>query len=77
MAVLNELQLETYSQYHTGRSIAEISRHVKRYSLPIPFVSLLSFLESIYSVVRVKQYTSNINFIFEYLFIKFLHSLKV
>jgi hypothetical protein len=53
--LLNELQLETYPQYHTGKSIAELHRRVHKYSLPIPFISLLSFLESIYNVFRVKQ----------------------
>jgi hypothetical protein len=53
--LLNELQLETYPQYHTGKSIAELHRRVHKYSLPIPFISLLSFLESIYNVFRVKE----------------------
>lgn len=53
-ALLNELHLETYPQYHTGKSIAELQRRVHKYGLPIPFVSLLSFLESIYSVFRVR-----------------------
>ena len=52
-ALLNELQLESYPQYHTGKSISELHRHVNKYSLPMPFVSLLSFLESIYNVFRV------------------------
>ncbi len=52
--LLNELHLETYPQYHTGKSIAELRRRVHKYSLPVPFISLLSFLESIYNVFRVK-----------------------
>ncbi len=54
-ALLNELQLETYAQYHTGKSLAELHRRVHKYSLPVPFISLLSFLESIYNVFRVKD----------------------
>ncbi len=54
-ALLNELQLETYAQYHTGKSLAELHRRVHKYSLPVPFISLLSFLESIYNVFRVKE----------------------
>jgi hypothetical protein len=53
--LLNELQLETYPQYHTGKSLAELHRRVHKYSLPIPFISLLSFLESIYNIFRVKK----------------------
>ena len=54
-SLLQELQLETYAQYHTGKSIAELHRHVRQYSLTMPFVSLLSFLESIYNVFRVRN----------------------
>lgn len=53
-ALLEELKLETYAQYHTGKSIAELRRHVQSYSLQMPYVSLLSFLESVYNVFRVK-----------------------
>lgn len=59
-ALLNELNLETYPQYHTGQSIAELQRHVHKYSLPIPFISLLSFLESIYNVFRVRIIEENL-----------------
>lgn len=52
--LLTELQLETYSQYHAGKSIAELHRHVRKYALSVPFISLLSFLETVYSVFRVK-----------------------
>jgi hypothetical protein len=52
-ALLEELQLETYPQYRTGQSLAELQRRIYKYTLPIPYVSLLSFLESIYSVFRV------------------------
>ena len=58
-ALLNELQLETYMQYHTGKSIAELQRRIHKYSLPVPFISLLSFLESIYSVFNVKKINEN------------------
>ena len=53
--LLNELQLETYLQYHTGKSIAELHRRVHKYSFSMPYISLLSFLESIYSVFRVNS----------------------
>ena len=56
-ALLRELQLDTYPQYHTGKSLAELQRRIHKYSLPMPYVSLLSFLESIYSVFRVRQQT--------------------
>lgn len=61
-ALLYELNLETYSQYHTGTSLAELQRRVHKYSLPVPYVSLLSFLESIYSVFRVWR-IQNVSFI--------------
>jgi len=54
-ALLRELNLETYSQYHTGTSLAELQRRVHKYSLPVPYVSLLSFLESIYSIFRLEN----------------------
>ncbi|CAF4545478.1 unnamed protein product [Rotaria socialis] len=59
-ALLNELELETYPQYHTGKSIAELCRHIKQYALPIPFISLLSFLESIYNVFRLENLVSTV-----------------
>ncbi|CAF1341491.1 unnamed protein product [Adineta ricciae] len=59
-SLLQELQLETYAQYHTGKSIAELHRRVRQYSLTMPFVSLLSFLESIYNVFRLESLASNI-----------------
>ncbi len=59
-ALLNELQLETYGQYHTGKSIAELHRRIQKYSLPIPFISLLSFLETIYTVFRVRNMQNTI-----------------
>ncbi|CAF0875894.1 unnamed protein product [Rotaria sp. Silwood1] len=58
--LLNELQLETYAQYHTGKSLAELHRHVQKYSLPMPYISLLSFLESVYSVFRLESLASNV-----------------
>ena len=58
-ALLRELNLETYPQFHTGVSMAELQRRVHRYSLPLPYVSLLSFLESIYHVFRVRETTSS------------------
>ncbi|CAF4059162.1 unnamed protein product [Rotaria sp. Silwood2] len=58
--LLNELQLETYAQYHTGKSLAELHRHVHKYSLSMPYISLLSFLESIYSVFRLECLASNV-----------------
>jgi hypothetical protein len=72
-ALLNELQLETYMQYHTGKSLAELQRRIHKYSLPVPFISLLSFLESIYSVFNVKKSTKSL---FVEL-ISFFNSLKV
>ena len=54
-ALLRELNLETYPQYHAGVSMAELQRRVHKYSLPVPYVSLLSFLESIYQVFRVRR----------------------
>lgn len=54
-ALLKELNLESYPQYHTGKSIAELHRHVQPYSLPIPFVSLLSFLESLYNIFQLEN----------------------
>jgi hypothetical protein len=66
-ALLNELHLETYPQYHTGKSIAELRRRIYKYSLPIPFISLLSFLESIYNVFQVKQTIGDFE-IFDYFF---------
>jgi hypothetical protein len=69
-ALLNELQLETYVQYHTGKSIAELHRRVHKYSLPMPYISLLSFLESIYNVFRVKIKSNKFSFpVFSYFFI--------
>ncbi|CAF3696692.1 unnamed protein product, partial [Rotaria sp. Silwood1] len=58
--LLEELQLETYMQYHTGKSISELHRRVQKYGLPVPFVSLLSFLETIYSVFRLESLVSNV-----------------
>lgn len=52
--------METYAQYHTGKSIAELHRRIHKYSLPMPFISLLSFLESIYSVFRLESLASNV-----------------
>lgn len=51
--LLRDLNLQTYPQYHQGKSIAELRRRIHKYSLPIPYISLLSFLESIYTVFRV------------------------
>ncbi|CAF4258186.1 unnamed protein product, partial [Rotaria sordida] len=59
-ALLNELKLETYLQYHTGKSIAELQRHIQKYTLSMPFISLLSFLESIYSVFRLESLASTV-----------------
>ncbi|CAF1073357.1 unnamed protein product [Rotaria sordida] len=59
-ALLNELKLETYLQYHTGKSIAELQRHIQKYALSMPFISLLSFLESIYSVFRLESLASTV-----------------
>jgi hypothetical protein len=73
-ALLNELQLETYLQYHTGKSIAELHRRVHKYSLPIPYISLLSFLESIYNVFRVEIKSNKFYFlIFVYCSLKLPH----
>jgi hypothetical protein len=72
-ALLNELQLETYQQYHKGKSIAELHRRVHKYSLPIPYISLLSFLESIYSVFRVKTMKQKKIFFLNF----FCNSLKI
>lgn len=73
-SLLQELQLETYAQYHTGKSIAELHRRIRQYSLTVPYISLLSLLESIYNVFRVRNlindYYSTIPF-------DFYNSLKV
>ncbi|CAF0983015.1 unnamed protein product [Didymodactylos carnosus] len=58
--LLKELGLETYKQYHKGKSIVEINTCVQSYSLPLPFVSLLSFLETIYSIFKLEYYVSKV-----------------
>lgn len=41
--------------------MAELRRHVHKYTLPIPYISLLSFLESIYNVFRVRTIGEELN----------------
>ncbi|CAF4378948.1 unnamed protein product, partial [Adineta steineri] len=59
-ALLQELQLHTYDQYHTGKSIAELHRRVRQYSLSLPYISLLSFLESIYNILQLDSLAANV-----------------